>query len=343
MNKKISRICLLIVSSIFLLLAAACSNAATKSSGTEEGKSEKTIKVKMGLDTAAGGSLQIRVAKENGYFEKYGIDADVSNFAYGIDTINALLINRTETGIAADYALLNALGKGDMTIVSTLTRANEETSKETQLLVKGNINGPKDLKGKHLGVAKGTVYEYVWAKYLEKNNISESDITYVPYSTPDEAIVGMQKGDIDAVWIGGALTDKFKSVAGAKEIADVSDSGVQVDSYLIMQRSFVEKNPDTVRDILKAINEGIQYVNTHHEETADIAFKQLKLPKEDVVKDLNRTNYVLGFTKEDGEHLEDMKLWLEQKGILKEKFELKDKISVEPLKKALPESVTYEK
>ncbi len=36
-----------------------------------------------------------------------------------------------------------------------------------------------------------------------------------------------------------------------------------------------------------------------------------------------------------------MKVWLEEKGKLKDKYELKDKINLEALKKAFPESVTY--
>ncbi|EEL00036.1 hypothetical protein AAHB46_07490 [Bacillus paranthracis] len=67
----------------------------------------------------------------------------------------------------------------------------------------------------------------------------------------------------------------------------------------------------------------------------------MKLPEKDALKDIERQNYVLGFTKEDAKHLEDMKKWLEEKGKLKDKYELKDKIDLESLKKAFPESVTY--
>ena len=41
------------------------------------------------------------------------------------------------------------------------------------------------------------------------------------------------------------------------------------------------------------------------------------------------------------QHLEEMKEWIEEKGLLKESFDLKDKLIVDPLKKVLPESVTY--
>ncbi|SDI01497.1 ABC transporter substrate-binding protein [Paenibacillus naphthalenovorans] len=335
--------------SVFTLaLTAACSTSTTENNatgaqtGAAGAKQTTPVKVRLAIDTAAGGSFQFRIAKEKGFFQKHGIEPEISNFAYGIDTVNALLISQADTALAADYALVNSLGKGDMTVVSALTRTNEQSAAKTLLFARDHINTPEDFKGKKLGVAKGTVYEYVWAKYLEKNNIDEKEVTYVPYSTPDEAIVSLQKGDMDAVWIGGALVDKFKAIKGVKALIDVSGSGVNISSYLLVDTAFVKNNPDAVSSVLKALDEGIRYIPDHKEETAEVAFKELKLPKDRVLEDLQSTNYTLGFTQEDYLHLQDVKKWVESKGILKDKYELKDKINIEPLKKALPETVSYE-
>jgi len=335
MKMKNLKSLLIVLAIITSLIISGCSSSAKESEGDEAST------VRMAVDTAAGGSLQFRAAEKQGYFKNYGVEAQLSNFAMGIDTVNAVLTEQADTGIAADYALLNSLAKGDLVVVATLTRGSEKTAKETQLLVKGDINTASDLKGKKLGVAKGTVYEYVWAKYLEANQINQKDISYVPYSTPDEAIVGMKKGDIDAVWIGGALTDKLKTIEGVKQFDDLRGAGVTIDSYLLAKRSFVEQSPGVVENALKALSEGVEYVDVHKEETAQLAFEQLKIPAEDALKDLERTNYVLGFTKEDARHLEDMKTWLEEKGILQDSYELKDKLHLEPLKKEFPETVTY--
>jgi ABC-type nitrate/sulfonate/bicarbonate transport system substrate-binding protein len=332
---------LLILSIIASLAVAGCSSYSKESSGTAKSKGKETTTVRMAIDTAAGGSFQFRAAEKQGYFEKNGIKAQLSNFAYGIDTVNAILTEQADTGLAADYALLNSLGKGDMVIISTLTRGNEISLKDNELLVRDGIKSARDLKGKKLGVPKGTVFEYIWSKYLEAKQINEKDITFVPYSTPDEAIVGMKKGDMDAVWSSGALKDKFKSIKGVTALDDLESAGVSIDSYLLANRSFVEKNPKAVENAIKALSEGINYVDHNKKETAKLAFEQLKLPEQDALKDIERQNYVLGFTKEDAKHLGDMKTWLEEKGKLKDKYKLTDRLNLEPLKKALPESVTY--
>src|SRR3954470_8840952 len=339
MMKKI-RLLLLTLSIITSLVIAGCSSSSSESSGGTEGS--ETIPVRMAIDTAAGGSFQFRAAEKHGYFEKYGVEAQISNFSMGVDTINAVLTKQADTGIAADYVAINSVAKGDLVIIGTLTRANEKSSKEQQLLVKGNIKTPSDLKGKKIGVNKGTVNEYVWSQYLKKNQIKETDIEYVPFSTPDEAIVGMQKGDIEAVWAGGSLLEKYKAIEGVHQLDDLLGAGVSIDSYLLADRSFVEQNPQAIENTLKALNEGIQYVKSNKEDTAKLAFEQLKIPAEDALKDIERQNYVLGFTKEDAAHLEEMKKWIEEKGLLKESFDLKDKLLLDPLKNVLRESVTYQ-
>jgi sulfonate transport system substrate-binding protein len=339
------------ISSAMLLLAVTvgCGAAADGSkSPAQQGTETKNAAapasittVKLGLDTAATGSPQFRMAKAKGYFEKNGIKAETSDFPYGIDTLNAMLVNRTEIGSAADYALLNSLGKGDMVIVGTLSRSTDISAKNTVLLVKGNIQSEKDLVGKRLGVARGTVFEYMWDRYLEKSKIAKSQVTMVNYSSPDEAIVAFQRGQMDAIWASGALLQKLKEVEGVKQLTDSSASGVAIRAFMVAQRSFAEKQPDAVGGILKSLNEATDYIKGNKEETAQVLFDTIKLPKEGVLRDLEAAAYVIGFTKEDYEHLQQMQTWLVENGLLKDKYDLKSKINAGPIKKALPDLVNY--
>jgi len=326
---------------IFLLLLFTIIIIAGCSDENSAGATSDQQAVRVGIDTAAGGSLQIRAAENEGYFEANGIKTEISNFAYGIDTINALLTKQTDTGIAADYALLNSINRGDIVILGTITRGNEETTKETEVLAVKDVKTVKDIKGKKIGVAKGTVFEYHWAKYLEVVGIDEDEIEYVPYSTPDEALIGMKKGSIDVILTNGALIEKFKSIEGVHQIDDLTTAGVTTSSYLVSSKSF-GKNQQQAVDLLKGIERGIGFVKENPDAVADIAYKELKVKQEDTLRDLKRINYVLGFTTEDLAHLEDMQKWLIENGKLKESYDLKEKLYLDPLREAFQESVTYE-
>lgn len=341
------------MAAVVLALTAGCgaengkpATASEPSSSGEEASApaaQKTpVKIKIGLDTAATGSPQFRVAKEKGFLEQHGIDAEFSDFPYGIDTINAMLVNRTDAGSAADYALLNSLGKGDMVIAATLSRATEKSAARNVLVVREDIGSEQELVGRKLGVPRATAGEYLWAKYLEKLNIPQSDIKFVNYSSPDEAVVALQKGDMDAIWASGALRERLESVKGLKELTDANATGVYTKSFIIFQRSFAQGNPDAVAATLKALNEGTEYLASHHEETAEILFNSIKLPKEGVQRDLEASNYVISFAQEDFDHLKSMHQWLIEQGLLKDEYNLQDKLYLEPLKQALPDSVTYQ-
>ncbi|MGG3928567.1 ABC transporter substrate-binding protein [Metabacillus fastidiosus] len=327
---------LIVFSLVLSLFLAGCSNDSKAS--TEGGK---TAKVRIGIDTAAGGSLQIRAANTEGYFEKHGIEPQLSNFAYGIDTINALLTEQTDTGLAADYALLNSLNRGDLVVISSLSHSTPETIKKSEILAVKDINEPAQLKGKKIGVSKGTVSEYHWAKYLEHLGIKEEEVKYVPFSTPDEAIVGVKKGDIDAVLANGAVIEKFKAIDGVHKIDDLSSIDISLSAYLVANRKFAEENPKALVNVLKAIKEGMAYVKENPDGTAEIAYKELKVKKEDTLRDLERSNYTLEFKQEDFAHLLNMKEWLLDRNLLKKDYDLQDKLVLEPLREAFPESVTY--
>lgn len=330
MKQKYKLAAFSLILSVFL---AGCSSSTSGSEGKDA--------IMIGIDTAAGGSLQIRAANAEGFFTDLDIDPKISNFAYGIDTINALLTEQTDTGLAADYVLLNSLNRGDLVVISSLSHSTEATIKESEFVAVKGIDTPADLKGKRIGVAKGTVSEYHWANYLATIGVSEKDIEYVPFSTPDEAIVGVKKGDIDAVLSSGAVLEKLKAIDGVHTIDNLSSANISTSSYLVANKKFVENNEEAVVNLLKAIKEGIAYVKENPDGTAEIAYKELKVKKEDTLRDLENINYTIGFTEEDIKHLSDMKQWLLDRGLLKKDYNIEDKLALDALQKALPEEVTY--
>lgn len=329
---------------VLVLVAAlltACGGEDADSANAGNGKTT----IRAAIDTAAGGSFQVRAANTNGDFAANDLNVQLSNFAYGIDTVNAILTQQADTGLAADYALLNSLNKGDFVVVSSLTGSSKDfnSTSLTEILTVEGIEKPQDLKGKKLAVAKGTVGEYHWARYLDHYGISEDDIKYVPFSTPDEAIVGVKKGDIDVVIASGALIEKFKQIEGVHEIDRLSSvPDINVSSYLIVDRKFAENNVDAIAGFIGGIEKGIAYVKENPEGTADIAYDELKIAKEDVLRDLQRINYTLGFKQEDYDHLNKMKTYLLERGILKEDYDLNSKLFLEPAKKIIADEVTYE-
>lgn len=295
-------------------------------------------KVRVGADAAAF-SLQFRVAKKEGYFEKHGIDAEISTFSFGIDTLNALVLDQVDTAQAMDFATGTRLANSNFKIVALL---NSPTESNARLYVTGDIEKPEDLEGKNIGVAKGTVNEYIWAKLFEKYNIDPKDVNLQYLQSGPELITALDRGDVDAIWGGGAQTPKIEAIKGVKSLGDYSIIDFRMRGYFVLSDKFITENPEAVSNILKALDEATAFIKENPEETAQIAFDDLKLPKEDVLTEITTSwEYDIRFSQEDFDHINNVVNWSIENGLIKDKYEVKDYVDLEPLKKVFPEKVTY--
>ncbi|WP_141430763.1 ABC transporter substrate-binding protein [Bacillus sp. 03113] len=325
-NVSISTIFLstILILAIFL---AGCSQSTS-------GKESKGQKVSIALDSGVF-SLPFRVAGDQGFLKKHGVDAEFSTYSFGIDTLNTVISNQADIGIAMDYAALTRLGKGDLKII---TRFTIPSPSRLKLIVKDEINKPEDLKGKRLGVQRGTVNEYVWARYLDKFNIDKSDVTLEPLTSTAEIYAAFEKGEIDGAWFDGSFLAKATEVKGSKVLNDLNDINFAMRGYVVASGDFAQKNPETVKNIIKALNEANPYIKKHPDQAANLAFKELKLPADKVQEELKKDwDFNLAFTQEDVQHLQEILDWTQKNGLIKEQFDIEDKTEVEPLKEVYPD------
>ncbi|KNF09552.1 ABC-type nitrate/sulfonate/bicarbonate transport system, periplasmic component [Gottschalkia purinilytica] len=301
--------------------------------------------VRFAIDTAGDTGIQFRVARAKGLFEKHGIKAEFSDYAYGVDTLNAVITGTADTGIAADYAAINRLSGDNMKIVATISRSgqneNKDKNKSGNVLLGKGIDSPKELKGKKLGVSKGTVMEYLWVKYLNHHNIKDDEVKFVALQSPAETLAAIQSGDIDAAFFNGELIPKVKNIEGIKEIGSSSEVEFSVRGFFLAKNELANKDPKLVSNILKALNEATEFIKKNPDEAADIVYKELKVPKETVLEQIKVTNRVVEFNDEDYEHLNEIKEWGDNKGIFK-KYELRNTIDTKPLKEAFSDKVSFQ-
>lgn len=295
--------------------------------------------IRIGADSSPF-SFQFRVAKAKGFFEKYNIDADVQTFSFGIDTINALILDQVDSGQAMDYALASRLGKeSDLRIVSYI--ATPSLDGASLYVVGPDIKSPADLTGKRIAAQKGTVNEYVWAQTFKKFGVDPKSVHMQYFGSNAEMIAAVATGKADAVWGDKPNKSKILEIAGIKGLGDFHLIDFEMKGYLAFKDQFVKAHPQEVENFLKALNEASEYIAQHPKETADIAYQDLKLPKEDVLKTLETYTYHIRFSQDDYDHIQDIAAWSYQNGLIKNSYAVRDYLALDPLRKALPETVTY--
>lgn len=301
---------------------------------------QEKFKIRIGADSAAF-SFPFRVALEEGILKKHNIDAEITTFSYGIDTLNALILDQVDVGEAMDFAVGTRIGdNSNLQVVSFIGSPSKNGS---ELYVVGDdIKSPSDLAGKRIGVQKGTVNEYIWAQLLKKYNVDPNSEKMNYLQSDAELITAFTSGQLDALWVSASKKDTVLKTKDTKSLGDYSLVDFRMRGYAVLKKDFINNNREGVKQFLLALNEANEFIANNPEKTAEIAYKDLKIPKEDALKDIENYEYKVRFLKEDFDHVNNVINWSIQNGLIKKKYDFKDYLDVSLLKEALPDSVTYE-
>lgn len=321
-----------------ILLTVSMISACGTASGSDKGSS-KGNKLKLKIADISTNTV-FRVAKNKGFFDKHGIDAELVNFATPAEGVNSLFIKQVDIAFGADFPLLNAVSKGDYSIFASSGTATDLSASEWKMFARKEIASVADLKGKKLSFSRGTFIPYLWDVYLQQYGIQLSDVTLVGQGGFDEAYVALKKGEIDAAWVYGAvLNEKFTTLEEAHELSDMSQTPVRLGTGLITSNHLIQEHGDRLVGLLKALDEASSYAQTHPDEAAEIMYAEVKQPKEATLKDLPKNPWKIGFTKQAYEGLAGQKKYMVDNGIIEQDFELNDKLNLELVRKAFPDRV----
>lgn len=331
-NRKIFFIILMVVE--MMITGTGCRNSSKTQNTSNSSKKEVTVRI--GADSSAF-STAFYVAKDKGFFKNHGINVQISPYSYGIDTIDAVLTNQVDVGLAMDYAALSRLSSGDLKIFSFIQQDN---ASKTKMVTRDGINSPQELKGKAIGVKRGTVDEYTTVRYLEKYNIKIDEVKKQGFSSDAEIISAFQKGDVQATFFGGNLLDKALKVQGAKVIGSKADIPFASRGFLAANSKFLSQK-DVTKNILLALNDAVKYINENPSGAAEIMAKALKVPKDSLEKDIKSRVNDIRLNDEDVQQLQDVYKYSTDNKLIKGGFDLKEKIDIDALKEALSEKLTY--
>lgn len=333
----------LLLSLSVVILLSGCSSKGDASPSKDGAASSKTETLKIKI-ADINTNPTFRVAVEKGIFAKHGIEAELVNFGSPAEGVNALFIKQVDVAFGADFPLLNAVSKGDYSIIASAGLATDEASTEWKLFVQDEIQQAEELKDKKLSFIRGTFIPYLWDEYLKEHQLALSDVELIGQGAFDEAYIALKQGAVDGAWFyGSVLNDKLYALKGVHELTDMSKTTVRLGMGIVTSNDFASNNPEGIANFLAAVNEAGTYAQEHPEEVAELMFKEVKQPKESTLKDLPNNPWDLGFTQAAYDSLANQKKYMVDNGIIEKDFDLDSKLNLEPLTQALPEAVTYKK
>lgn len=219
------------------------------------------------------------VAKDEGFFEKRGLDVTVST------VVNSALMPAALVGGTVDIAILTGpnivlANEGGLDLVGVagiarIQAVNPRSNLVTRPALK--ISKPEDLKGKKIGVPGiNSSLDLVLKKWLLDRNVKLSDVTEVeaPFAQMTDMLRG---GQLDgALPVEPALSRVVDSGAAVKTFAVQSDVNPDfLASFWASTRDWAVKNRPTLVAYRAALADAWEFIKTHPDEVNAIEKKRL--------------------------------------------------------------------
>jgi ABC-type nitrate/sulfonate/bicarbonate transport system substrate-binding protein len=212
-------------------------------------------KVTVNYPTRTGQAWPLYIAKEGGYYQKYGLDV---NLEFGVHPAGIAMV---VSGAAA------------MTLY-TLEQAMQASSKDGSLVILGspfkkslfalmaakNIGSVRDLKGKRIAVSQiaDAPYNYTIG-LIGKQGLTQRDVEWVPVGTDvNGRAAALVSGRVDATMLTAPVYFRIEQ-EGYKNLGNISDyDDIYAPSVFLFKKSTIAANPKLPEMLIKAHAEAIK-------------------------------------------------------------------------------------
>lgn len=224
-------------------------------------------------------TLPIRVAYEEGIFDKYGLKVELIPAQAAPERDQ--LISAGQADGMINEVLSTMFYNQNETQVEIVRYARSATKEDSlfAILVAGNsgIETLDALKGVEIGISEGTVIEYVTSRLLEAEGFSSDDIKGVAVPNISSRVELLLNGELKAAVLPEPLTSLAVSQGARVILADTSHPEYSF-STLTFRKEFIDQHPDAIRGFLAAIEEAVTLLNTSPDQYKNILVEHQLVP-----------------------------------------------------------------
>lgn len=280
-------------------------------------------------------SMPALAAVDQGLFKKNGVEVTTQRFL-AVQGVDAVLSGQMDFASALDFAVLSRLQTGRIKIVAATATPDPGFNK---LIVNNSVNNASDLAGKKLGTVAGTVQEYIGSRYLADNRVDEAGVEIQKFTDFSEVVAALRTGKIDAGWVRATDVKEATKSGNTKLLAD--DSAVRSSSsiFLVAGVDFIKQNQKTVQGVLKSLDEGSTFVNTHPDETAEAIAKSTQSDPATLKSVIPTTKFGVSLTKDQLQGLADVQKFAVERKLLKPGADVNTYVDSSALEAVLPGKV----
>lgn len=210
-------------------------------------------------------------------FEKDGVAVRWVEFAAGPPLVEALNVGSIDLGWTGDAPPIfgQAAGANFVYVAALPSNGAGEA-----IFVKpdSSIRTLADLKGKKVGVTKGSSAQNLLAAALEKAGVPYGDITPV-YLSPADAGAAFASDKIDA-W---AVWDPFFAIAETRfhpRVLTTTKAELNVNTYFLANKTFAAEHPAAVTTVIEDLKAAAEWADANRDKVAEALHEVTGVPLE---------------------------------------------------------------
>lgn len=328
--------CLLLLLFAFIAVAGGCSRKSDTPADKKPGQAAEKITI------CQGGGLAILplIAQERGMFAENGIDAGVIAKGDGKLAMDAMLAGDCTFATCGEPPLVAGIfTRTDFVVLASLMI----TKNATRVIARKDlgIRAVADLKGRPVGVRKGTFSHFFLDLLLTKNGINPKDVG-LHFMEPGQLPGALESGEIVAYSGSDESLLKGKKLLGEKAVI-LSEPGLCLNSVnLVARKDFVSSHPETVNRLLKALLQAEEFSVKHPGDAQAIVQKSKGIPPVELEALLKEQNHLVSLPQSLLLTLEGNARWMIDNKMVATDIvpNFLHVIDPEPLKRLKPPAVT---
>ena len=246
------------------------------SAGCGGGQAPSANKITLGF-SAWPGWFPWQVAKEQGLFQKHGVEVELRYFENYTDSINALA-----TGVidANSQTLNDTLASSNGAAALSIVLVNDNSTGNDKIIARPGITSVADLAGKRVAVEQGTVDHYLLLLALDQAGLKQKDITLVSMPT-DAAADAFAQGRVDAVGAFAPFTSVALKRRGSRAIATSAEFPGAIPDHLVVRTTLAQTRPADVQALVDTWFETVRWIRDHRDAAVGIMAKRAEVSVEE--------------------------------------------------------------
>lgn len=212
------------------------------------------------------------IAQEKGFYAQEGVNVEIFHFKGGGEFVSGLATGKVHLGFTSFASSLRGMVRG-VPIKIVAQSSHYPVFWGLMVRPESPIRSIKDLKpGVRISITtEGGLTHYVALLMLQSAGLDPSKATLVPLGAGPQMPVALRAGQIDAATVWSPVGPELLRAGAARYVAKLTEMlPAFTMAGVVANRDFIEKEPDTVRKVLRGYRKGLAWMRANPDETVNL-------------------------------------------------------------------------